>query len=60
MKDKIDKCIEFLTTITKEESDFIAEILKWDDEKRIAFMLAKRFFDEKDEDVKLCWKNYLD
>jgi len=49
MKEKIDKFIEYLTTITKEESDHIEAILKWDSETRVAFMVAKRIFEEKDE-----------
>lgn len=49
MKEKIDKFIKYFTTITKEQADFMENILKWDDEKKIAFMLAKRIFEEKDE-----------
>lgn len=47
MQEKIDKFIEYFTTITKEESDFISSILDWDDETKIAFKLAKRIFEEK-------------
>lgn len=46
MKEKIDKFIQFFTTITKEECDYIEEILKWDDESRAAFFFAKRIFEE--------------
>ncbi len=46
MKEKIDKFIEILCTITKDESDSIASILKWDNETRLAFVIAKRMFDE--------------
>ncbi len=46
MKEKIDKFIKYFTTITKEESDFIEDILKWDDETRAAFVLAKRIFED--------------
>lgn len=49
MKQKIDYFIEYFTTITKEESDYIESILIWDDETRSAFMFAKRIFEEKDE-----------
>lgn len=49
MKEKIDKFIEYFTTITKEECDYIEAILKWDDETRAAFMFAKRIFEEKDK-----------
>ncbi len=34
--------------ITKEESDFIAEISLWSDETRMAFVTAKRLFENKD------------
>jgi len=36
-------------SITKQEADLIETVLKWDDEKRMAFMMAKRIFEEKDE-----------
>ncbi len=42
----IDKNIEYLTQLTKEEADFIEHILTWDDEQRIAFGFAKRIFEE--------------
>jgi hypothetical protein len=42
MKEKIDKFIKYFTTITKDESDYIEEILNWDDETRTAFMFAKK------------------
>ena len=44
---KIDSFIEFFTTITKEESDYIESILKWDDETKMAFILAKNIFEER-------------
>ncbi len=34
--------------MTQEESDYVAEILKWPDEKRAAFMMAKRMFEDKE------------
>ncbi len=34
--------------ITKEESDFIAEICAWDSDTRNAFMFAKRLFENED------------
>ena len=46
MKEKIDEFIEYLSTITKEQAEFMAEILNWSVEKKIAFTLAKRIFDE--------------
>ncbi len=50
MKKEIDFFLEYLSTITKEESDYIESILKWDDEKRIAFMFDKKIFEENIED----------
>jgi hypothetical protein len=50
MKEQIAKFIEFFTTITKEEADFIEKVLNWDDEKKFAFKMAKRIFEEKDEE----------
>lgn len=46
MKKKIDNFIKYFTTITKEEADFIQSILKWDDETKAAFLLAKQIFEE--------------
>jgi hypothetical protein len=48
MKEMIDKFIKLLPTLTKEEADLIAEVLSWRDEKKAAFMFAKRIFEEKD------------
>jgi len=50
MKNEIDFFIKYLTTITKEESDYIESILKWDDTKKIAFIFAKKIFEEEDND----------
>lgn len=55
LHDMIGKFIEFFTKITKEESDNIEDILRWSDESRAAFFLAKRIFEEdmcKDCEVK--------
>ena len=49
MKEQIAKFIKLLTELTKEEADFIETVVKWDDEKRAAFMFAKKIFEEKDE-----------
>jgi hypothetical protein len=48
MKEKIDEFIEYFTTITKEECDYIESIINWDDETKIAFRLAKQIFEEKE------------
>lgn len=50
MKEKIDKFIQYFTTITKEDSDFIEHVLTWDDETKSAFFLAKRIFEETDQE----------
>lgn len=47
MKKKIDNFLEFFTKITKEESDYIEEILKWDNDTKAAFFFAKRIFEDK-------------
>ncbi len=60
MHEKIDKCIEFLSTITKEEADYIESIVKWDDEKKAAFMFAKRIFEEKMDKDSLKTDDYFD
>lgn len=48
MKEKIDKFLKYFITITKEESDYIESILKWDDETKAAFFFAKRIFEDKE------------
>jgi hypothetical protein len=47
MQEKIDKMLDILTQLTKDEADFIEQILNWDDETRIAFRLAKFILEEK-------------
>jgi len=49
MKDKIDYFLEILTTLTKDEADLIEQVLKWDDEHKMAFSLAKKLFEEEEE-----------
>ena len=44
----IRKFISWFPQITKEESDYIAKILRWFDEKKSAFMFAKRIFESED------------
>lgn len=48
MKDLIDMWIESFPQMTKEESDMIETILKWDDDMKASFMFAKRIFEDKD------------
>lgn len=48
IKDDIDKFMEILPTLTKEEADFILDIINWPDEKKAAFKFAKQVFEGKD------------
>lgn len=50
MSDLIAKLIKFLTRMTKKDSDTIESILKWDDDKKTAFFLARRIFDGEEEE----------
>lgn len=50
MKELIDKNLKYLSQLTKEEADFIEHVLKWDDEQKAAFVMAKRIFEDKIED----------
>lgn len=47
MKNEIDMMLEYLKKLTKEESDFIEHILKWPDNYKHAFLIAKGIFEEK-------------
>lgn len=38
-----------LPTLTKDEADLIENVLKWGDEEKAAFLLAKKMFEEEDE-----------
>lgn len=51
MHEKIKMFLEYFSTITKEECDYIEDIIKWDDETKAAFMFAKRIFEDKDNEV---------
>ncbi len=42
---KMDKFMSIFPTLTKEEADYIAEIVEWDQETRAAFKLAKTSFE---------------
>lgn len=50
MKNELDMMLEYLTKLTKDEADFIVHVLTWTDENKMAFMMARSLFDEKDED----------
>jgi len=42
--------MDCFTQMSKDQSDFIEEILKWPDEKKAAFLLAKQMFESNDEE----------
>ena len=52
MKDKIDKFLELLPQLTKDEADLIYSALTRDDENKMAFRLAKKIFEEEASDNK--------
>jgi tRNA uridine 5-carbamoylmethylation protein Kti12 len=43
----IKQFLKEFSKMTKQEADYIEKILKWDEEKKTAFILAKKIFDEK-------------
>ena len=49
MKEEIDKMMEYLTQLTKEEADLIENVLTWPEDFKAAFIIAKRFFEEEFE-----------
>lgn len=46
IQEKIQHFTELFETISKEESDYISNILKWNNETIVAFKLAKKLFEE--------------
>lgn len=46
--DKINHFLEYFTKMTKEDCDYIEHVLRWDDETKMSFLLAKKMFEEKD------------
>ncbi len=43
---KMDCFMNFFSTITQEESDFIDRVLMWDTDTKMAFTMAKSFFED--------------
>jgi hypothetical protein len=43
--------MELLPQLTQEEAQLIYDVLLWDDEKKMAFIMAKRMFEEQMETV---------
>lgn len=50
MKEHIEYFLELFPQMTQEDRDAIGEILRWDSEKKAAFFLAKRLFEEEEEE----------
>jgi hypothetical protein len=46
---KIKCFLTLLPTITKAESDYIQDVLSWDDETKMAFIMAKGLFEDDGE-----------
>lgn len=46
LKNYIDDFLEIFPKMTKEEIDFIKEILMWDKEKKSAYLFAKQIFED--------------
>ncbi len=45
----IDHFMKLFPKITQEESDYVYEILQWENEKRAGFLMAKKLFEDKDD-----------
>jgi hypothetical protein len=50
MIEEMKKMMEYLPQLTKDEANLIEHALTWPDEYRAAFLLAKKIFEEEDED----------
>jgi hypothetical protein len=46
LHEKIQVFINLLPQLTKEESDFISRIVRWDSETTASFILAKHIFED--------------
>lgn len=46
---KLDHFMSLFPNITKHESDFISSILQWEDETKMAFLMAKQLFEEEEK-----------
>lgn len=49
INDYVSKFLEIFPTTTKEECDYVHEILEWDDEKKMAFRIANKIFEEEEK-----------
>ncbi len=44
---EIDIMLDYLTQLTKDEADLIEKALSWNDEDKLAFMIAKKYMDKE-------------
>lgn len=51
IKEKIEGFLEKLPEMTEEEANYIADVIKWDDETKMAFMLAKSLFESQEGEL---------
>lgn len=49
MKEQVEKMLGYLTKLTKDEADFVEHVLKWDNDLKTAFFLAKTLLDEENK-----------
>lgn len=47
IKEHIDEFLNRFPLMTKIESDLVEVVLKWEDEKKMAFFMAKKIFEAK-------------
>lgn len=53
MFNNINKCLDYLPQLTKDEADLIEMALRWSSETRTAFLLAKKMFEERKNEDKV-------
>lgn len=39
---------EFFPNVTQEEAHFIAEVIKWDNDKKLAYMMSMSYFEDQE------------
>lgn len=44
--DQIDEFLEIFPTMHKDVADLIYQVINWDDQKKAAFKIAKRIFED--------------
>jgi hypothetical protein len=53
MKEKIDYFLNLFPQLTKDEADLIEKVIGWDPDKKAAFIIAKRIFEDQRESTLL-------